>query len=90
MQKGEEHTAESIEPIANVQMAGGKEFVMSQVGKAQTSLARKRKHHLRKEQLSQGVLKRLLQTLGRLTYDEVCACSFVLHYSSFSFACVCM
>jgi len=33
--------------------------------------AKKRTRHLRKEQVSQGVLKRLLLSLGRFSYEEV-------------------
>jgi hypothetical protein len=34
-------------------------------------VAKNRVNHLRKEQISQGVLHRMLLTLGRLTFEEV-------------------
>jgi len=36
-----------------------------------TSKARSRRSHLRKEQISQGVLARILLSQGRLVYEEV-------------------
>jgi hypothetical protein len=35
------------------------------------ALARKRTTHMRKEQLSQGVLHQIMRSLGRLTFEQV-------------------
>ena len=66
------HTMEDIAPIGPVRNANGDEVKLDKLEKRQTSVARKRRKYLRKEQLSQGVLNRLLMSLGRLTYEEVC------------------
>jgi hypothetical protein len=57
---------ESVETLTS-----GVDLNMTDVDKTITRLARKRATHLRKEQLSQGVLNRVLQSLGRLVYEEV-------------------
>ena len=43
-----------------------------------TSKARARRSHLRKEQISQGVLARVLLSIGRLVYEEVCSTATIL------------
>jgi hypothetical protein len=47
------------------------EVILAHVQKANLKVARSRLNHLRKEQLSQGVLNRILQTLGRFSIQEV-------------------
>ena len=50
---------------------GDEDIDCSTIDKANVTLARKRGTLLRKEQLSQGVLARLLKSLGRLMIEEV-------------------
>jgi hypothetical protein len=71
---------EVVESLGN-ETVGGKELVLAKLDTRCNHLARLRKTHLRKEQLSQGVLMRLLKVLGRLALEEVGTNVALVHVS---------
>ena len=74
--KQEQQAQEVVNPI-KMAKAGAIEILTVKLDARNNKCAKDRKNHLRKEQLSQGVLKRIIQSLGRLTFEEV-QCAFVL------------
>jgi hypothetical protein len=62
---------EDVESLGTVLDDSDDEVLMSGLESSITTKARGRRSHLRKEQLSQGVLSHVLQSLGRIVYEEV-------------------
>ena len=72
-----EGTMEKVESLGTVGDRAD-EVLLVNLENMITSKARARRSHLRKEQISQGVLSRVLQSLGRLVYEEVCSTATIL------------
>jgi len=70
--KGTLGDLELTNPIGEV-TCGNETVVMTKIDGRCKSFAKGRRSHLRKEQISLGVLKRLMQSMGRFSYEEVCS-----------------
>jgi hypothetical protein len=68
--KGTVADLELTNPIGEV-TCGETVVVMDKIDRRCRGFAKSRRTHLRKEQISLGVLKRLLQSMGRFSYEEV-------------------
>jgi hypothetical protein len=76
--KGTHAELELTNPIGEV-TCGDETVLMHKIDKRCRSFAKSRRTHLRKEQISLGVLKRLLQSMGRFSYEEVCS-QYMFHW----------
>jgi hypothetical protein len=65
------HTEEVASTIGDVGPVGGLPTTLDKLQAQLTKTGKDRNLHLRKEQLSQGVLGALLQSLGRLLLEQV-------------------
>lgn len=61
---------EVVAPLGTV-TAVGQTVLLVQLDARNARFAKDRRNHLRKEQLSQGVLHRIIKSLGRLMFEEV-------------------
>jgi len=69
--KGTLSGPEIVVHIRDVTYCGNETFVLEKIDKRCRSYAKSRRTHMRKEQISLGVLKRRLQSIGRFSYEEV-------------------
>jgi len=68
--KGTLADLEVVQPIGEVK-CGNATYLLDKIDKRCIVHAKSRRTHMRKEQISLGVLKRLLESIGRFSYEEV-------------------
>jgi hypothetical protein len=66
--------------IGEVETVPGQPILLPKLQQQLIKTAKLQKTHLRKEQISQGVLKPLLRSLGRIILEQVCACVSIYRF----------